>query len=196
MTDHSYWGRRIVGWLLAGTVLAGVGCVRRTIEITSTPPDALVWVNTREVGRTPVTFEFTFDGVYDVRLRRDGFAPLVTSASTDPPLWDLPGFDFLAEIMPLEFERSVHWHFDLEPIVIDPAARIQRAGKLRSELDAWDSAPLSVSRDEAGSGNAEELAGPPSPFGRPSLPPDTAPGEAPVRPPELYPSGSGIQPDE
>ena len=137
MIDHPSLGRMVGGWFLAGTVLAGVGCVRRTIEISSTPPDALVWVNSREVGRTPVTFEFTFDGVYDVRLRRDGYAPLVTSASTDPPLWDLPGIDFLAEITPLEFKRTVHWHFDLEPIEIDPAARIERANHLRAQLEKW-----------------------------------------------------------
>lgn len=196
MIDHPSLGRMVGGWFLAGTVLAGVGCVRRTIEISSTPPDALVWVNSREVGRTPVTFEFTFDGVYDVRLRRDGYAPLVTSASTDPPLWDLPGIDFLAEITPLEFKRTVHWHFDLEPIEIDPAARIERANHLRAQLEKWDSAPLSVPSGVAGSSSEEGFIGPPSPFGRPALPPDTSPGEAPVRPPELYPSGGGIQPDE
>ena len=44
------------------------GCVRREIEVTSTPPGALLTLNGREIGRTPTRIEFTFDGVYDVRL--------------------------------------------------------------------------------------------------------------------------------
>ena len=51
-------------------------CVRRTIEITSEPEGALVWLNDREVGRTPCSIEFTHYGRYDVRLRRDGFEPI------------------------------------------------------------------------------------------------------------------------
>ena len=38
------------------------GCVRRKVAITSTPSEALVWVNSQEVGRTPLVFEFTYDG--------------------------------------------------------------------------------------------------------------------------------------
>jgi len=194
--------RTLLRGALAGAMLACFpGCVRRTIEITSTPPDALVWINSYEVGRTPVTFEFTYDGVYDIRLRLDGYKPLVTSASTDPPVWDLPGVDFLAEIMPVEFDRSVKWHFDLEQTTIDPAARIDRAEAMRASLRAWDEQAAAQARSKG----AEETAGkdetststsPTIPFGTPSLPPDTAPGEAPVRPPELYPPGGGIQPDE
>ena len=192
---------RLSTQMLLVSVLAGsAGCVRRTIEITSTPPEALVWVNSREVGRTPLSFEFTYDGVYDVRLQREGGNPLATSASTDPPIWDLPGPDFFAEIAPFPITRTVRWHFELEPEESDPQARLARANQLRSELASWeqlepagateDSANLRVPVEEQ-----EGFIGPPSPFGRPSLPPDTPPGEAPVRPPELYPQGGGVQPN-
>ena len=49
------------------------GCVKRTISISSNPSGALVWVNDREVGRTPVEFEFLYYGEYDLRLERDGY---------------------------------------------------------------------------------------------------------------------------
>lgn len=196
MNDRLRFSTRLV---LMGGLIASAGCVRRTIEITSTPPEALVWVNSREIGRTPLSFGFTYDGVYDVRLQREGYAPLATSASTDPPIWDLPGPDFIAEIVPFQIERTVRWHFDLEPEQVDPQGRLLRANQLRSELVAWDQAEPTGPKEEepdlrAPFEESDDFIGPPSPFGRPSLPPDTAPGEAPVRPPELYPQGGGDQP--
>ena len=195
-------GRRSTSLALAGLAVAATGCVRRTIEITSTPTEALVWVNSREVGRTPLSFEFTYDGQYDVRLQHDGYQPLVTSAATDPPLWDLPGFDFVAEIAPFRIDRTVRWHFDLELESMDSERRLERATAMRAELDAWDRRDpgTEVMRDaeRAAPGMPIEggaLMGPPAPFGKPTLPPDTAPAEAPVRPPELYPQGVGDQPD-
>ena len=199
MTDSR---RSLPCLVLAGLILSAPGCVRRTIEITSTPTEALVWVNSREVGRTPLSFEFRYDGQYDVRLHHEGYQPMVTSAATDPPLWDLPGPDFIAEIAPFRIDRTVRWHFDLEPETMDDGLRIGRAEQMRVRLDEWDA------RDPAGRTikDAEtdapsmpledgDLMGPPATFGRPALPPDTAPAEAPVRPPELYPQGGGVQPD-
>ncbi|MFB3120043.1 MAG: PEGA domain-containing protein [Stenotrophomonas maltophilia] len=40
--------------------------------ITSEPPGALVWLNDREIGRTPVDVDFEFYGRYDVRLHLPG----------------------------------------------------------------------------------------------------------------------------
>ena len=184
--------------VLLSAVVASVGCVRRTIEITSTPSDALVWVNTREVGRTPVDFEFTYEGRYDIRLEHAGSEPLVTSAATDPPFWDLPGPDFFAEIAPFEINRRVTWHFELKPLEDDPDALSARAAAMRDRLAAWQgpkpdpaAAQTTVSPVPANEGGG--VMGPPPPFGRPQLPPDTPPGEAPVQPPELYPQGRGIQ---
>jgi hypothetical protein len=48
-----------------------LGCVERTISITSEPRGALVYLNDEEVGRTPVSVPFTYYGVYDVRLERE-----------------------------------------------------------------------------------------------------------------------------
>ena len=106
---------RWVALCLAAGLVPLAGCVRRTIEITSTPSDALVWVNHAEVGRTPFSFEFTHDGVYDVRIYHEDCIPLATHASTEVPVWDLPGFDVVAELAPTSFERVVEWHFELEP---------------------------------------------------------------------------------
>ncbi|MBT4015057.1 MAG: PEGA domain-containing protein, partial [Deltaproteobacteria bacterium] len=37
------------------------------MSISSNPPGALIWVNDREIGRTPVSFNFTYHGEYDIR---------------------------------------------------------------------------------------------------------------------------------
>ena len=196
MIEHRMLHRGLVP--LVGVSLL-TGCVRRTIEITSTPTEALVWVNSREMGRTPLSFEFTYEGAYDIRLQRDGYQPLATSASTDPPIWDLPGPDFVAEILPLEFDRTVRWHFELERDEFDQDAIQDRARSMQARLERWRQSPETASRGTGGPPATEPiedqgLMGPPAPFGRPALPPETAPGEAPVRPPELYPGGDGIQP--
>jgi hypothetical protein len=112
-------------------VLASAGCVRRTVSITSSPPGALVWINDREVGRTPLDVEFVHDGVYDVRLAAEGYEPLVTSGSTSPPVWDLPPFDLGAELAPATLERHVSWHYELEPADLEPQGLLERAREAR-----------------------------------------------------------------
>jgi hypothetical protein len=112
-----------------------VGCVQRTIHITSNPPGALVHLNDEEVGRTPVTVPFTFYGTYDVRMRADGYRPLWTKHKTDMPWWELPGPDLVAEVIPGN-KSEQNWHFVLEPNVEGAAEGpvIDRALQLRAML--------------------------------------------------------------
>ena len=167
--------------------LAG-GCVRRTVEITSTPSDALVWVNHVEAGRTPFSFEFTHDGTYDVRVSHEDCIPLATQASTEVPVWDLPGPDVVAELLPVDMERVVEWHFELQPIVLDPQARIASAIKLRDQLTAYGLTHHTTPRvvDVPGDGL-------PALIGGPVLPATTAPGRSEVAPPPAYTPDRGGQ---
>lgn len=129
------------------------GCVERTITITSEPAGALVYLNDREIGRTPVDVEFVHYGTYDVRLVKDGYEPLLTAADAQPPAWDLPGPDFLAEIAPLQLRSDIEWHFVMEPEQMDRPALIDRAREARStlaEADAAEAAPA----DRAAEGSA------------------------------------------
>lgn len=120
--------------LLLALPLLMTGCVRRTITITSTPPGALVWLNDREVGRTPLEVDFLFYGNYDVRLVKDGYEPLITSGNAKAPIWDWAGIDLVAEMLPLDFQSNVKWDYVLEPVIVDEAGMIQRARELRSRL--------------------------------------------------------------
>ena len=120
----------LTAFLTVSAILCG--CVERTISITSDPPGALVWLNDREVGRTPVNVEFLHYGKYDVRLRLDGYDAMLTFGNATPPWWDSLGPDFFAEIVPADLHSQISWHYVLEPQNNDLGALIERANNLRS----------------------------------------------------------------
>ncbi len=128
-------GRFVLIAVLVGQFAAMAGCVRRTITITSEPEGALVWLNDREVGRTPVTVDFLYYGRYDVRLQAEGYQPKMTSGRAKAPVWDMVGVDLAAELIPTEFHSKVEWHYEMEPIDDDPVHVIDRARRMRDELD-------------------------------------------------------------
>lgn len=109
------------------------GCVKRTITISSTPNGALVWVNDREVGRTPVQFGFIYYGEYDVRLEKDGYEPIMTTRWAEFPWWDAPMIDMVTEVVTRNLESRVSWNFALEPRNDDPVLLLQRATEFRKD---------------------------------------------------------------
>jgi hypothetical protein len=106
------------------------GCVKRTISITSSPSGALIWVNDREVGRTPVDVEFLYYGEYDVRVEKDGQEPVMTTRWASSPSLDIPIIDVLAEASSDE-DIVIRWHFDLEDRNDDPDLLLERAKTIR-----------------------------------------------------------------
>ncbi len=108
-----------------------VGCVKRRISISSNPQGALVWVNDREVGRTPVEFEFLYYGEYDLRLEKEGFEPIMTTRWVKTPVWELPVIDFFAEVVAPDRESNVYWDIELEPRNDNAALLLYRANRFR-----------------------------------------------------------------
>jgi hypothetical protein len=123
-------------WLMVLLLPIVTGCTQRMIHVTSEPSGALVYLNDEQVGRTPVSVPFTFYGVYDVRLEREGFAPMWTEANAVAPAWEYPGPDLVAELIP-GMRSDVRWHFDLQPQTpaaeLDADALLQRAQGMRRE---------------------------------------------------------------
>lgn len=114
--------------------LACSGCMDRRIYITSEPTGAQVYLNDVEVGRTPLEVNFTYFGTYDVRLRKQGYEPLVTSAKTDAPIHEWPGIDLLAMAWPDRKQTNIRWHFTMEPADTNEDALLERARRFRREL--------------------------------------------------------------
>jgi len=115
-------------------MLAAAGCVRRTNSITSTPSEALVFVNEREIGRTPCEVDFLFYGEYDVRLKLDGYESIVGSGTASAPFWDFMGADLVSEIAPLNLESRVEWHFTFLPADNSFPDLVQRARAMRTAV--------------------------------------------------------------
>jgi hypothetical protein len=121
---------------LVGVALLTAGCVQRTINITSNPEGALVYLNDEEVGRTPCKVPFTFYGVYDVRLQKAGYQTLSTEHKAVAPGHDRIGMDLINELVPWTSHVILNWHFELEELVpVDEVLTVDRARQLRAMLD-------------------------------------------------------------
>lgn len=132
---------------MAVVVLALGGCLKRTIHVTSEPPGALVWINDVEVGRTPLQTDFTHYGTYDVRVRREGYEPIIVKQKANAPVYELPPLDIAAEAVPAKLHNVVKWHYVLLPVVEAGADKeagerevIERARELRGKLAPEDTA--------------------------------------------------------
>ena len=130
--------------------LAG-GCVgvRRELTIESDPPGALVYLNGDEVGRTPVTREFTYYGTADIRLRKDGYETLEARPRVWAPLWQIPPIDLFAEAFALTDRHKVFYTLIPEPAgELDKAALIERAGELSTKLESGEVRQLDESNED------------------------------------------------
>ena len=109
--------RTCIATLLIGLTASALGgCVRRTITVQTEPPGALVWLNDEEAGRTPLSVDFTWYGDYDVLVRMEGYETLRTHRRLDPPWYQLPPFDFVAEaLVPVRYHDRRLMEFTLEP---------------------------------------------------------------------------------
>lgn len=117
------------------------GCLKRTIQVTSEPPGALVWINDVEVGRTPLQTDFTHYGTYDLRVRREGYEPIITKEKAGTPVHELPPIDLLADAAPINFKNTIRWHYVLSPVAETSMPKeqaeqelIARAKELRTQI--------------------------------------------------------------
>ena len=116
------------------------GCVERTITITTDPPNALVYLNDEEIGRTPVTVPFTWYGDYDVIIRKDGYKTLKTHKRINAPVYEWPGLDLFFEVFwPGTIKDQHYWAFVLEKAMPVPREQlIERAFELRRQAGERD----------------------------------------------------------
>lgn len=117
--------------------LLGLGCVDRLMTINSNPSGALVYLNGQEVGRTPMTREFTWYGKYDVVVRKDGYETLKTSAQVKAPIWQWIPLDLAADLLPFHFQDHQQLAFSLQPASTQPTeahAILDRGEQLRQEV--------------------------------------------------------------
>jgi hypothetical protein len=97
------------------------------------PQGARVILNDEEIGTSPVKVDFLWYGDYDVILRKDGYETLKTHQKLNAPWYQVPPFDFFAEILtPVTLHDQQQMSFALEPAQpVDKAELIQKAGEVR-----------------------------------------------------------------
>lgn len=143
-----------VGWLLMACVLIGpTGCVRRRMTIRTTPPGATVYVDEQPIGNTPVSADFTYYGVRTIRAFKDEHRTETIKHRFDPPWYQIPPFDFIAEnLWPGEIrdEQVVDIQMVPEPPVTNNELR-ERGETLRSSAKTGQITPLVPPLTEGGS---------------------------------------------
>ena len=115
------------------------GCAQRTLVIESTPPNAVVFINGKEEGRTPMKYDFKFYGDYDVILRHEGYQTLKTHRKLDAPIHEIPPIDLIGELFGAKDVRQ--WMFELSPeapAAVDEVGLVARGEELRGDLRSSD----------------------------------------------------------
>lgn len=135
--------RSVLAWCGLCTALSG-GCLERMVRVTSEPAGALVTINGVEAGRTPLETSFVHYGVYDVQVRREGFAAASGPAVFRAPVWEVPPVDFLATVTPVRLRTQRELRYVL---VETPAwSEAERAAVLERARELQARANLSVAK--------------------------------------------------
>lgn len=122
--------RCVVAALLA---LAGLpGCVVRTLQIRSSPSGARVFIDSREVGETPLDHPFDHYGTVEIRLVKEGHRTHSGEKKLAIPWYEWPVLDLVSEVLWPGVIRDVH-HYEagLEPLPTGDAAKAEAEALLQ-----------------------------------------------------------------
>ena len=98
-------------------ILTG-GCLDQKLTVTSEPEGALVIISDKEIGRTPVTTDFTWYGDYDIIIRypEEGYETIKTHENISPKWYGYPPLDLFASIAPWTFHDNRYLHYKLNKL--------------------------------------------------------------------------------
>jgi hypothetical protein len=121
-------------WTLL-TVAAGClfasGCVSRRMTIVSEPPGALVMLEGREIGYTPVSVDFTYYGTREFTLVKDGYETLTVNQPVAQPWYQLPVIDFFADnFTPGHVTDRHQFSYTMQPARIVPNDILRQRGEM------------------------------------------------------------------
>jgi len=120
--------------LFAAAVCAS--CVERRMTLVTKPAGAVAYYNGREVGVTPVTFDFTYYQAADLRFEKDGCRTLRTVQPVKAPLYQRFPLDFFAEtLVPFTLRDSHTFEYTLEVETDAPVEEVTgRAEEMRAKV--------------------------------------------------------------
>lgn len=120
-------------------LFAGCNRVERTLQVDSDPPGALVYLNGQETGRTPMRKNFIWYGTYDVQVRKEGYQTISRRERVWAPIWQVPPFDLIAELVPFPLVDKHRVRYKLRPMSeegAEPDQLIARAERMQRRLES------------------------------------------------------------
>lgn len=126
----------MAGLLGAGAcALALCGCVHRQLVITTDVPGAVVQVNGKTIGATPIDYPFHYYGDHHIRLLKDGYETQDIKQPVPAPWYEWPGIDFISEnLIPWTISDVRRLHYTLQPLQAEqPAIVRDRAEMFRQK---------------------------------------------------------------
>lgn len=136
--DLIHWRKRRCGfWLAAAMVVVGLGsgCVSRRMMVYSDPPGALVLLEGKEIGYTPVAVDFLYYGTREFTLIKDGYETKTVMQKVPAPWYQWPVIEFFADNFALHtISDRRAFTYTLEPRrILSNEEILHRGEQLRSE---------------------------------------------------------------
>jgi len=86
------------------------------MTVMSNPPGAIVYLDGKEIGRTPFSTNFDHYGKREFRVVKQGYETKTELVSVRAPWYQWIGFDFVSEVLlPGKLTDHKSYEFDLQP---------------------------------------------------------------------------------
>ncbi len=104
--------------------------MQRRMTIVSNPPGATAYVDGVEIGKTPVSHDFTYYGTREIKLVREGYKTLTLLQPMSTPWYQVPPLDFFSDNLAFgEIRDERVYRYDLEVTVQEPFDNIIARGE-------------------------------------------------------------------
>ena len=166
------------------------GCVRRRMTVRSNPPGATVYLDGKEIGRTPFSTNFDFYGKREFRFVKDGYETKTVILPVRAPWYEWFPLDFASEVLlPGKLTDRKYYEADMQPLLVVPTPElIGRAEELKRYANVNGafrvSESLNVNDPARQSGSLQSPAtvySPTAPEATPLAPPQPTPIYVPPR---------------
>lgn len=118
-------------------VLLNCGCVQRRLIVRSQPENALVTIDNRVIGRTPLSVPYVYSGTREIKLELDGYQTIKVQQRLDPTWYERFPISLVSEnFAGREIRDERLLDFQLQPRVQQPENQlIDRANQLRYNIN-------------------------------------------------------------
>jgi len=108
------------------------------MSVGSNPPGATVYLDGKEIGRTPFSTNFVHYGKREFRVVKQGYETKTVLMPVSAPWYQWVGLDFVSEVLlPGKLTDHKYYEFDLQPEKIVPGSEIvARAEEFRQTAHA------------------------------------------------------------